>query len=237
MISWETIDGVVWVVDENNNRMSLHENFSEEEAIEALQSCTGCVNCINCVNCVDCSGCDDCSACHSCIACLDCHNCTDCTECAKCYDCETCRGCSFCDYCVECNISDGCTNCEQCWRCYDCNGLKGDADCSQNGLVAVDLDALVFPNIHSWIYEAASQPGALDMSSLHKCETTHCRAGWAVHLLGDAGYELEQRSSTIFAAMQIYRASGYEISPTKFYESEVEALADMKRLALQELSE
>ena len=69
------------------------------------------------------------------------------------------------------------------------------------------------------------------MASFHSCSTTHCRAGWAIHLAGDAGYELEKKTSSVFAAMQIYKASGYEISPVRFYESDEVAMADMRRLA------
>jgi hypothetical protein len=89
----------------------------------------------------------------------------------------------------------------------------------------------VIENIHKRIYEAVSQPDALNMGYWHTCETTHCRAGWAVHLAGPAGYELEKKTSTVFAAMQIYKASGYLISPVRFYESNEVALADMKKLA------
>jgi len=86
-------------------------------------------------------------------------------------------------------------------------------------------------DIHRKIYEAASQPKALNMNDWHTCDTTHCRAGWAVHLAGPAGYALEEKTSSVFAAMQIYKASGYEISPCRFYESNDVAMADMKRLA------
>jgi hypothetical protein len=86
-------------------------------------------------------------------------------------------------------------------------------------------------NIHQAIYAAASAPRALDMSTWHACGTTHCRAGWAVHLAGTAGYELEERTSAAFAAQQIYKASGYEISPCRFYDDNQAALADMKQLA------
>ncbi len=72
------------------------------------------------------------------------------------------------------------------------------------------------------------------MCDWHTCETTHCRAGWVVHLAGKPGYELEKRTSALFAAQQIYRASGYNISPVRFYESNEEAMADMKRLAEME---
>jgi len=71
------------------------------------------------------------------------------------------------------------------------------------------------------------------MSHWHTCDTTHCRAGWVVHLAGEAGKLLEGRTSTLFAAMQIYKASDpvNRVSPTRFYESNEVALEDMRRLA------
>ena len=45
------------------------------------------------------------------------------------------------------------------------------------------------------------------------------------------GYELEERTDPVFAAMQIYKASGYHISPPRFFETNEQAMADMKRLA------
>jgi hypothetical protein len=92
----------------------------------------------------------------------------------------------------------------------------------------------VIPNIHGAIYEAVSQPGALDMGSWHSCETTHCRAGWAVHLAGDEGRALERFFDTPLAAQLIYRASGYDINPCRFHDDGDAALADMKRLAEEE---
>lgn len=38
-------------------------------------------------------------------------------------------------------------------------------------------------------------------------------------------------TSSEFAAMQIYKASGYEISPVRFYESNDVAMEDMRKLA------
>ena len=55
--------------------------------------------------------------------------------------------------------------------------------------------------------EVVSAEGALDMRTWHTCQTTHCRAGWAVTLAGKAGKELEDRLSTPVAAMLIYKAS------------------------------
>ena len=88
--------------------------------------------------------------------------------------------------------------------------------------------------IHNKIYEAVIAPNALDMTDWHTCKTTHCRAGWVVHLAGKEGYELEEATDTCFAAMQIYKASGYQINPCRFFDSNKDALADMKRLAKQE---
>ena len=89
----------------------------------------------------------------------------------------------------------------------------------------------VIPDIHKVIYEAVSQPNALDMGSWHTCETTHCRAGWVVHKAGEAGYALEAFHNTELAAMLIYRESGYPINPARFHDSGTVAMADMKRLA------
>jgi hypothetical protein len=52
-----------------------------------------------------------------------------------------------------------------------------------------------------------------------------------VHLAGEAGYALEAATSPLFAAQQIYKASGYEISPCRFFDSDASALDDMRRLA------
>ena len=86
-------------------------------------------------------------------------------------------------------------------------------------------------DIHANVFAAVSQPDALDMGSWHTCSTTHCRAGWVVHLAGEAGYALERFHNTALAAQLIYRESGYEISPARFYESNEVAMEDMRKLA------
>jgi hypothetical protein len=74
------------------------------------------------------------------------------------------------------------------------------------------------------------------MQSWHTCNTTHCRAGWVVHLAGEAGYALERFHDTALAAQLIYRESSPSnpVPPTRFYETNEQALADMKRLAEEE---
>jgi len=71
------------------------------------------------------------------------------------------------------------------------------------------------------------------METWHTCEKKHCRAGWVVTLAGAEGKELERRFNTELTAMMIYDAScpGYRINPARFYDSNEDALADMKKLA------
>jgi hypothetical protein len=89
------------------------------------------------------------------------------------------------------------------------------------------------PDLHKAVYAAASRTEALDMRDWHTCETTHCRAGWVVTLAGEAGKKLEDETSTLFAAMQIYKKSDSvnRVSPVRFFETNEKALADMKRMA------
>jgi hypothetical protein len=90
----------------------------------------------------------------------------------------------------------------------------------------------VIENIHQKILEAVSQEGALDMDTYHSCETTHCRAGWAIHLAGAEGYALENKTSPLFAGLQIFKASSkIPVAPTRFFESNEVAIADMQRCA------
>ena len=115
-----------------------------------------------------------------------------------------------------------CSRCSGCSGCYDCSGKKE----SKPAIIAPAI-----PDIHKAIYAAVSQPDALNMEDWHSCDTTHCRAGWAVHLAGEAGYKLERETSPVFAAMMIYKASGYEISPCRFFDKAPAAMEDMRKLA------
>jgi hypothetical protein len=71
------------------------------------------------------------------------------------------------------------------------------------------------------------------MADWHTCDNTHCRAGWTVALAGTEGRALEEKFGTLLAAMMIYDASDpdYRINPCRFFDDNVSALADMKRLA------
>ena len=148
----------------------------------------------------------------------DCHNCINCSDCSECYRCSVCSGCS---------------GCSRCYRCSRCSDLKKARPVEADGAAGnfAPPATPVIPDLHKKIYEAASRPEALAMDSFHTCETTHCRAGWVVHLAGEQGKGLEQFFNTELAAMMIYKASGYNINPSRFYDSDNDALADMKRLA------
>ena len=78
-----------------------------------------------------------------------------------------------------------------------------------------------------------TQPGALNMGDWHTCENTHCRGGWVISLAGKEGKALEQFFDPLLAAMKIYDAScpGYKINPARFFDSNEEALEDMRKLA------
>ena len=73
----------------------------------------------------------------------------------------------------------------------------------------------------------------LDMSTWHTCKTNHCRGGWVVTLAGEDGKKLEAFHGTLLAAQLIYDASdtSRRFNPCRFYDTDEEALADMKRLA------
>jgi len=74
-----------------------------------------------------------------------------------------------------------------------------------------------------------SGAGRLDMSAWHTCKTTHCRAGWAVALAGNAGQALESRYGTEDAGRRIYLASAGRCP--WFFDSNERALADIRAQA------
>ena len=80
-----------------------------------------------------------------------------------------------------------------------------------------------------------SEGGILDMREWHTCNSTHCRAGWAIHLAGEAGYALEQIVSPQVAGALIYMRSTRRRVPN-FRASAEEALADIRRCAAEDRS-
>jgi uncharacterized protein YjbI with pentapeptide repeats len=72
---------------------------------------------------------------------------------------------------------------------------------------------------------------ALDMESWHVCETTHCRAGWAIHLSGDVGKTLESIYGPSAAGALIYATCYPKLKIPDFTASNEDALADMKQRA------
>jgi len=135
----------------------------------------------------------------------------NCENCTNCRDCSDCSGCSVCSVCRDCR---------------DCSGKIKNT--GENKLPTVPL----IPDFHKAIYAAASHPGSLAMENVHTCENTHCRGGWMIALAGNDGTEMEDYWGWEMAAMLIYKANtGVPINPCRFYDSNADALKDMKRLA------
>jgi hypothetical protein len=89
-------------------------------------------------------------------------------------------------------------------------------------------------NIDAKILAAVEAPGnCLDMQNWHVCQTTHCRAGWAIHLCGKAGYALETKFGSSVAGALIYAKSRPNKPVPNFTASNDKALADMRACAAE----
>jgi hypothetical protein len=73
--------------------------------------------------------------------------------------------------------------------------------------------------------------GKLNMKEWHTCETTHCRAGWAIVLAGEKGRALEDAYGTSLAGALIYARAYPDLPVPDFGASEEEALEDMRARA------
>jgi len=100
------------------------------------------------------------------------------------------------------------------------------------------LDVPVVPKIDQLILSAIDAGGTLNMGSWHGpegwCGTTHCRAGWAVHLAGEKGKALEDRIGTQRAGAMIYRASRPGKPAPWFFGPNDEAMEDIRKCAAEQ---
>lgn len=87
----------------------------------------------------------------------------------------------------------------------------------------------VVPELHQAMEAVTRDRAALDMSQWHSCATTHCRAGWAITLAGEAGKRLEEKVGSFLAGCLIYdKSTGYV---PHFFASTETARADIERCA------
>lgn len=110
-------------------------------------------------------------------------------------------------------------------------------DCNFTGSVfygaTLPVEVPVVENLDLEIYEAiVAGLGNLSMSSWHSmsCNTTHCRAGWAIVLAGDEGWKLEDKVGAALAGTLIYAASSGAPIPN-FYDNSKTALEDIAKRA------
>lgn len=100
---------------------------------------------------------------------------------------------------------------------------------SREAVLRAFPDAPVVPDLDAKILEHIDAGGGLNMSDWHTCETTHCRAGWAVVVAGERGRALEEKYGAEVAGAVVYRASTGRLP--NFFASEEGALEDMRRAA------
>lgn len=127
------------------------------------------------------------------------------------------------------------TNCSDCFNSSDCSDCSDYSDCFDRSDCS-DKQRRFIPiieDLNRKVLKAVTQEGSrLEMNDWHTCKTTHCWAGWIVHIAGKEGYQLEDFTSTLFAAMQIYKKSnGESINPSYFYLSNEDALEKIEALA------
>jgi pentapeptide repeat protein len=99
-------------------------------------------------------------------------------------------------------------------------------------LKGADLEGAYIPvieNLPGKILEVIEKPGCtLDMGRVHVCDTTHCIAGWTVHLAGAAGYALEKKLGWAPAASLIWAKSHKGPRPF-FHGSNERAIQQLKK--------
>ena len=100
-------------------------------------------------------------------------------------------------------------------------------------------DIPIIPNIDAAILAEIEKGGKLDMGSWHGpqdhwCGTTHCRAGWAVHIAGEKGKALQDRVGPQLAGTLIYQASRPGKPVPWFFMSTEDAIADIRACAAEQ---
>ncbi len=102
-------------------------------------------------------------------------------------------------------------------------------------------DIPIVPTIDAAIEGAINAGGTLDMGNWHGvegcCGTTHCRAGWAVHLAGKDGKVLEDKIGTQMAGTLIYHASRHGQPVPHFFAGDEDAWADIQKCAAEQRAE
>ena len=73
--------------------------------------------------------------------------------------------------------------------------------------------------------------GELDMGVWHGCETTHCRAGWAITLAGSKGLALEKMFGSGTAGALLYAKAYPDLPIPNFFASNEVAMEDMRNRA------
>jgi hypothetical protein len=66
---------------------------------------------------------------------------------------------------------------------------------------------------------ALATDAALEMGAWHKCNTTHCIAGWAIHLAGEPGRLLEKLHGAAIAGLMLLGTEAY----SHFFDSNEDA--------------
>ncbi len=112
--------------------------------------------------------------------------------------------------------------------------------CEFNGIDRATAPYVV-PNIDAAILTAleSEKTHGLDMSGWHGqdcdetnwCETTHCRAGYAICMAGKAGFDLERKYGPEIAGRMIYAVSRPDMPLPDFYADDETALKDIKACA------
>ena len=92
---------------------------------------------------------------------------------------------------------------------------------------AVATGDVAFARIRAVHDAVCASPKALNMGLWHDCDTTHCIAGWGIHLAGEDGYALEQQTSSAAAGVILLGVDAAKL----FFMPETKARAGLAKLA------